>query len=246
MPDTAKSMRDVFISYASEDRESVAKPLAQVLTSLGVSVWFDEYDLKIGDSLRRKIDQGLSISRYGVVILSSAFFGKHYTNLELNGLAQREVDGDKVILPIWVGVDERQIRQYSPPLADRVAGRWEDGLSIVVAKLVAVIRPDIYKSLQEKPVHYLQRLRTGKEILAVITGSHFSYSHHDDPANDDEINLVGGFIQGLRDWADIWDDLLVPDQMKASLQITELVKTLEDAGWTVYAGKMKGKRESPR
>ncbi len=209
---------------------------------MGISVWFDEYDLRIGDSLRRKIDQGLATSKFGIVILSSAFFGKHYTNLELDGLAQREVDGDKVILPIWVGVDEREIRQYSPPLADRVAGRWEDGLSIVVAKLVAVIRPNIYKSLQDKPVHYLHRLRTGKEILAVITGSHFSYSHHDDPANDDEIDLVGGFIQGLRDWAGIWDELLVPDQMKASLQITELVKTLEDAGWTVYAGKMKGKK----
>lgn len=85
--------RDVFISYASEERESVARPLAELLTSLGVSVWFDKFDLKMGDSLRRKIDEGLTICRYGIVLLSPSFFGKHYTNRELDGLAQREVDG---------------------------------------------------------------------------------------------------------------------------------------------------------
>jgi hypothetical protein len=45
--------RDVFISYSSEERDTVAKPLAELLISIGVSVWFDKYDLKVGDSLRR-------------------------------------------------------------------------------------------------------------------------------------------------------------------------------------------------
>ena len=44
---------DVFISHASEDKEEVARPLAEALRKNGLSVWYDEFELKIGDSLRR-------------------------------------------------------------------------------------------------------------------------------------------------------------------------------------------------
>ena len=45
------------------------------------------------------------------------------------GLAQREVDGQKVLLPIWHGVDAAMVRRYSPPLADRVAANRQMGYS---------------------------------------------------------------------------------------------------------------------
>lgn len=51
---------DVFISHASEDKEAVVRPLANALKEKGLNVWYDEFELKIGDSLRRKIDQGLA------------------------------------------------------------------------------------------------------------------------------------------------------------------------------------------
>jgi hypothetical protein len=70
----------------------------------------------VGDSLRERIDGGLSASRFGVVILSHSFFGKHWPTRELNGLAQREAEGRKVILPVWHGVDEKVVRGFlSPP-----------------------------------------------------------------------------------------------------------------------------------
>ena len=64
---------DVFISHASEDKEAVVRPLANALRQKGVRVWYDEFELKIGDSLRRKIDQGLSKSRFGIVVISRSF-----------------------------------------------------------------------------------------------------------------------------------------------------------------------------
>lgn len=67
---------DLFISHASEDKDAVARPLAETLKALGFSVWFDEDVLEIGDSLRRSIDAGVARSRYGVVVLSRAFFNK--------------------------------------------------------------------------------------------------------------------------------------------------------------------------
>ncbi len=243
MSESSKSHRDVFISYASEDRNTVAKPLAELLTALGISVWFDQFDLKIGDSLRRKIDEGLSRCRFGIVILSSSFFGKHYPNLELDGLAQRESNGEKVILPIWVGVNELQVRQFSPPLADRIAGRWEDGIAKVVMKLTEVIKPEAINVLLKRQIIVLPQLTTGKEVLEVITGCHFSYSFNNDPNDEAEIDLVGGFIQGLRDWCDIWNDIDAPGQMRAAFVITDMIKELSVAGWTVYGSKMKGKRK---
>jgi len=234
--------KDVFISYASEDREAVAKPLAQLLSSLGISVWFDQFDLKIGDSLRRKIDEGLKKSRYGIVVLSPAFFDKHYTKLELDGLAQREVDGEKVILPVWVGVDEKQIRSFSPTLADRIAGRWEEGIYVVLAKLIEVIKPGIIEAWQKR-ITVMPRLTTGREVIDAVTGCHFSYSFNDEPNNDAEIDLVGGFLQELRDWCDIWDDIDIPGQMKATSRVSDMVGELETSGWTVYGSKMKGKRK---
>lgn len=67
---------DVFICHASEDKDLVARPLAELLRGHGVAVWYDEFSLTVGDSLRRKIDRGLSDSRFGVVLLSPDFFRK--------------------------------------------------------------------------------------------------------------------------------------------------------------------------
>ena len=89
---------DVFISHATEDKDAVAEPLAQGLSRAGLSVWYDRFSLKIGDSLRESIDRGLAESRFGIVILSSSFFAKHWPSQELNGLAQREVNGQAIRL----------------------------------------------------------------------------------------------------------------------------------------------------
>lgn len=67
---------DVFISHASEDKDSIVKPLAECLTKNGVKVWYDEFELKIGDSLSKSIDRGLTASNYGLVVLSESFFEK--------------------------------------------------------------------------------------------------------------------------------------------------------------------------
>lgn len=64
---------DTFLSHASEDKRAIARPLYDALVKAGVTVWYDEAVLTIGDSLRRKIDQGLSRCRFGIVILSPKF-----------------------------------------------------------------------------------------------------------------------------------------------------------------------------
>lgn len=131
---------DVFISHASEDKDAIARPLAQALQARGLRVWYDEFSLTVGDSLRESIDYGLAHSEFGVVILSEHFFEKHWPTQELNGLATREVNGKKVILPVWHGVGFEQVRQYSPTLANRVAVTTEQGVGHVVEQLLGAMK----------------------------------------------------------------------------------------------------------
>src|SRR5262245_54601411 len=132
---------DVFISHASEDKELVARPLADLLRSSGVTVWLDENELRLGDSLRTKIDQGLAESRFGIVILSQAFFAKDWPQRELNGLAAMESPQRKVILPVWHGVDQDVVARYSPLLASKLAVGTDKGLGAVATEVLKVVIP---------------------------------------------------------------------------------------------------------
>ena len=112
---------DFFISHATEDKEEIVRDLANELKKNGFEVWYDEFELKIGDSLRKKIDQGLSKSRYGIVIISPSFVKKNWTEYELNGMVAREMNGHKVILPIWHKISKDEVLKFSPSLADKMA-----------------------------------------------------------------------------------------------------------------------------
>ncbi|MDQ6849683.1 MAG: DUF1883 domain-containing protein [Actinomycetota bacterium] len=112
---------DVFVSHASEDKDVVAQPLATALEGAGVSVWLDAAELRILDSLRRKIDQGIRSSRFAVVVVSSNFFAKGWTQYELDGIATMTVAGRQALLPIWHNVTKDEVLDHSPSLADKVA-----------------------------------------------------------------------------------------------------------------------------
>lgn len=120
---------DVFISHASEDKEEYVRPLAQLLDKKGLSVWYDEFELQIGDSLRNSIDQGLSAARYGIIVLSSHYFQKDWTQYELNGLVARDISDENVILPVWYRITQEDILNNSPTLADKY-GLRTDGSQI--------------------------------------------------------------------------------------------------------------------
>ncbi|MGE8146674.1 TIR domain-containing protein [Pseudomonas frederiksbergensis] len=112
---------DLFISHASNDKKDLVEPLVEALQALGVKVWYDNQALRVGDSLRKKIDQGLSNSRFGTVVLSSAFFAKQWPQYELDGMTALEMNGRKMILPIWHKTSKSEVIKFSPTLADKVA-----------------------------------------------------------------------------------------------------------------------------
>ena len=134
---------DLFICHAGEDKEDFVRPLAQELRDKRLKVWYDEFQLTVGDSLREAIDKGLASSQYGIVVLSPHFFTKRWPQRELNGLVAREnAEGSKLILPIWHNIEHDEVAQHSPLLADLYPIRSSCGLEKVVNELLRKLRPD--------------------------------------------------------------------------------------------------------
>ena len=138
---------DVFISHAAEDKEAVARPLAIALDAQGLQVWYDEFELKIGDSLRRKIDNGVARSRFGVVIISPSFFAKGWPQYELDGLVTKAVTGEQALLPLWHNVTKAEVIEHSPSLADKVARSTSQFMiDEIAAEIAEVIKGDLHES----------------------------------------------------------------------------------------------------
>lgn len=113
---------DVFISHASEDKDSFVRELATTLQdNYNIKVWYDELSIKWGDSLRMAIDKGLSNSKFGIVVISKSFIKKGWTNYELDGLFQIEMTSGKTILPIWHDITKDEVQAFSSTLAGRKA-----------------------------------------------------------------------------------------------------------------------------
>jgi hypothetical protein len=130
---------DVFISYATEDKDDFVRPLVTALTAQDLVVWYDEFSLSVGDSLRRGIDRGLANSRFGTVVLSGSFFAKNWPQYELDGLVAKEMQGRKVILPIWHNLTKDELLRHSPSLADKVAIRSSDFTIEEIAEQIALV-----------------------------------------------------------------------------------------------------------
>jgi len=113
---------DVFVSHAWEDKKDFVDELVNALRALNIRVWYDTSEMKWGDSLRKRIDEGLRKSRFGIAVLSPSYIaeGKYWTKTELDGLFQLESINGKTILPIWHKLTKKEVMDYSPILASKM------------------------------------------------------------------------------------------------------------------------------
>jgi hypothetical protein len=126
-----------FISHDSRDKDEIARPLAQELARHRCPVWFDEYSLRIGTSLRESIERGLKECSKCVLIISPNFLeNKGWTKTEFNSIFTREIlEESNYVLPVWVNVSAKNVYEYSPLLADKVAIKWNGNAQDIASKL---------------------------------------------------------------------------------------------------------------
>lgn len=191
-----------FICHATEDKEEIARPLADALTSRGFDVWYDEFSLTLGDSLRRKIDQGLAESRYGIVILSPNFFAKDWPQKELDALVSREAQsGETIILPIWHNIDRKTVSKFSALLADRIAVSTSKSLDHVVGAIINAVNCNIErgKFFDEEfvNINFKRRFSSKLDQLVNLLDSGGYSSQIDD--------LIDIIIMEFKEQIDKWD-----------------------------------------
>lgn len=140
---------DVFISHASEDKDEFVRELAEHLIKLGVKVWYDEFTLKLGDSLIDSINYGLSQSNYGIIVISPDFLVKKWTDIEYKSLLNKEEKGKKSILPIWHKVNAEEVKKFSLYLVDKFSlNTAKLSVEKIAIEICEIIRPDIMQQIR--------------------------------------------------------------------------------------------------
>lgn len=134
-----------FICHDWRDKQDIARPIALGLLKLSCPVWYDEYSLRVGDSLRARVEKGLKESKKCVLVLSPNFLSNTgWSKTEFDSIFTRQVlEGSNVVLPVWCGVTKQQIYEYSPSLLDRLAVQWDEGIDEVLRKLYRAIEPPL-------------------------------------------------------------------------------------------------------
>lgn len=140
---------DIFISHASEDKESFVDPLAHRLRELAVRVWYDKFVLTPGDRISEKIGEGLAKCRSGLLVISPVFIQKRWTKYELSGLVNRFVEEKTRLIPVWLGVSRDDVAKFNPALADIVAIVGDpDDINTCALNVLRVVRPQLYENLR--------------------------------------------------------------------------------------------------
>jgi DNA polymerase III delta prime subunit len=142
---------DTFISYASEDKADIAIPLAEILRSEGLYVWFDKFELRPGDSISQSIEEGLANSNVGIVILSQTSLRKNWTKYEVAALKQLYINFGKRIIPIWKDIGPDELRRTDPGLLDIRALSTKDLSTEEIAyEVISVANPRLLSRLNAR------------------------------------------------------------------------------------------------
>lgn len=123
MEENALPEYDVFVSHAWEDKAEFVDEFVDELRKLGIKVWYDTSEIKWGDSMRARIDDGLKKSKFGIAVLSPDYIksGKYWTKAELDGLFQLDSINGKTLLPVWHNLTKKDVMEYSPIIGSKLA-----------------------------------------------------------------------------------------------------------------------------
>lgn len=130
---------DVFISHASADKEDYVDELNRTVKKLGINIFYDTDVLSWGDKWKQVILDGTADSEFAIIVISKNFFGREWTEKELNEfLGQQNESGQKIVLPLLHGISRRELLDHYPALEEiqyiNAADYSKEEISILLAK----------------------------------------------------------------------------------------------------------------
>jgi hypothetical protein len=141
---SARPLWDVFICHASEDKIEFVRPLALALQKAGVKVWYDEFEIKLGDSIVSKIEKGLANSRAGILVISEASIEMGWPVFEANTIKQLHIASGVRLIPILRNITFERVRAISPTLLDfKSIETTRTTIEECAYQIISAVRPDI-------------------------------------------------------------------------------------------------------
>ncbi len=98
-------------------------------------------------------------------------------------------------------------------------------------------KPVRLRRIKKNIPDFLGRITTGKQLVDLISGTYALSMDHDELRTEEEVDLVGGFFQELRDWIDIIDEMEPIDRVKGAYDLTRLIHEVEQSGFFVFGGR---------
>lgn len=126
-----------FISHDSRDKDNIARPMAECFRRWLSPVWYDEYSLNPGDSLRESIEKGIKSCQKCIIVLTKNYLSNPgWTKTEFNAIFTKElIEKSNSIIPVWCDVTKEEIYDYCPILVDRVGIKWDIGAEEVCRRI---------------------------------------------------------------------------------------------------------------
>lgn len=148
--------KKIFLSHSSLDKSFVDR-LATDLESLNIGVWYDKWEIKVGDSLIDKITQGIDKNDYLAVILSENSINSKWVKREINAAFMKEMDTKKiVILPVL-------LRNCKIPilLSDKKYANFTKEYEVGFGELLDTIDPHNPNNQNNKEYREIKKLLSG-------------------------------------------------------------------------------------
>ena len=135
-------LRDIFLCHAWDDRRGAATELHDLLEAAGVSVWFSEKDILLGQPFMREIDRGLAKSRVGLVLITPALL-KRVDNRGVSDKELSELLARDLLIPVVHETTYDEVRRISPLLGSRNGlDTSEDSMESIATKIAELVALD--------------------------------------------------------------------------------------------------------
>ncbi|WP_242623662.1 toll/interleukin-1 receptor domain-containing protein [Intestinimonas massiliensis (ex Afouda et al. 2020)] len=114
-----KKEYDVFISHACKDKSDYVDSLYMTIRKLGVHIFYDTEILSWGDNWKQVILDGTNSSEFAIIVISENFFGREWTERELQEfLTRQNTSGQKIVLPLLHNITLERLKEEYPSLGD--------------------------------------------------------------------------------------------------------------------------------
>lgn len=237
--------RDIFLSHSNKDKDDVRK-LAQDLKNAGAKVWFDEWDIKLGKSIIKSVENGLFNSKFVGIWITKNAINSGWVEKEWQSKLKDEIEkGDVTVSPLLA--EKCQLPLF---LQDKLYADFTENYDTAFSKLLRTIK-DIEKEKRENVTREFISMFLGEREKKSLQKINQYYSDYDNPIYqlmivldkiDPIINIwryihhfrgqldseADGFLRRMKDFFDYPEVKEIALKYKRDQKIYDLVVTLQD------------------